>query len=111
MDPQEVAAMMEWLKPKTPKALQGFLGLTSYYRKFIHDYRKIALPLTNMLKKDSFTWTSTSERSFQDLKEAMTQAPVLALPNFAKCICGGMRCFREWFQRSFNARKVTHCFF
>ena len=36
-----------------------------------------------MLKKDSFAWTSASERAFQDLKEAMTQVPVLALPNFA----------------------------
>ena len=35
-----------------------------------------------MLKKDSFAWTSTSEKAFQDLKEAMTHVPVLALPNF-----------------------------
>ena len=82
VDPQKVATVMEWPKPKTPKALRGFLGLTGYYRKFIHDYGKIASPLTNMLKKDSFTWTSALERAFQDLKEAMTQAPVLALPNF-----------------------------
>ena len=73
---------MEWPKPKTPKALRGFLGLTGYYQKFIHDYGKIASPLTNMLKKDSFAWTFASERAFQDLKEAMTQAPMLALPNF-----------------------------
>ena len=83
MDSQKVAAIMEWPKSKTPKAFQGFLGLIGYYRKFIRDYRKIASPLTNMLKNDTFAWNSALERAFQDLKEAMTQAPVLAFPNFA----------------------------
>ena len=59
------------------------MGLIGYYRKFIRDYGKIASPLTNMLKKDSFKWTSISKKAFQDLKEAMTQALELALPNFA----------------------------
>ncbi|XP_050258944.1 uncharacterized protein LOC126703934 [Quercus robur] len=78
VDPQKVAAMMEWSKPKTPKALRGFLGLIGYYQKFIRDYGKIVLPLTNMLKKDSFTWTSTSERSFQDLKEIIQRVSEVA---------------------------------
>lgn len=64
------------------RAMRGFLGLTRYYHKFIQDYGKIAAPLTNMLKKNSFTWTPVAETAFQRLKEVMTKAPVLALPNF-----------------------------
>jgi len=72
VDPQKVVAMMDWPKPKTPRSIRGYLGLTGYYRKFIREYGRIALPLTNILKKYSFTWTPISVKTFQDLKEAMT---------------------------------------
>ena len=45
---------------------------------------KIAAPLTQMLKKNSFEWNNAAEDAFDKLKSAMTQAPVLALPNFSK---------------------------
>ena len=62
--------------------MHGFLGLTRYFRKFIKYYGKIVTPLTQMLRKCSFAWTTRAEESFQRLKEAMTKALVLALPNF-----------------------------
>ncbi|KAL8113758.1 hypothetical protein AgCh_020885 [Apium graveolens] len=83
-DAEKIEAMTQWPKPTTIRALRGFLGLTGYYRKFVHNYGLIAAPLTNMLRKNSFTWTRESMAAFEHLKRAMTTTPVLALPNFEK---------------------------
>ncbi|XP_019417272.1 PREDICTED: uncharacterized protein LOC109328313 [Lupinus angustifolius] len=82
MDKSKVQAILDWPLPKSIKKLRGFLGITGYYRRFIKSYATIAEPLTNLLKKDSFEWTESTTTAFQSLQHAITQAPVLALPNF-----------------------------
>ena len=72
--------MQNWPKPKTIKALRGFLCLIGYYRKFIQGYEKIARLLTHMLKKGCFQWNSKAEESFDSRKEVMTKA----LPDFTQ---------------------------
>ncbi|GJW66558.1 putative mitochondrial protein [Tanacetum coccineum] len=83
-DPSKITAMQNWPTPVTLKQLRGFLGLTGYYRRFIKDYASISKPLTSLLKKNSFAWNSSAQASFEALKVAMSQAPVLALPDFNK---------------------------
>jgi hypothetical protein len=84
MDKDKVQAVHDWPVPKNIKQLRGFLGLTGYYRRFIKSYAKIAAPLTDLLKKESYVWNEQAEVAFQQLKAAMTSGPVLALPNFQK---------------------------
>jgi hypothetical protein len=83
--PEKVHAVSYWPVPDNVKELRSFLGLVSYYRKFVKHFGIISMPLTELLKKDSvFVWTLDQEVAFQTLKSVLVQAPVLALPNFAK---------------------------
>lgn len=65
------------------KGVRGFLGLTSYYRRFIVNYGKIAKPLTEITKKDAFHWNLETNLAFEELKRAVTSALVLAYPDFS----------------------------
>ena len=83
-DPNKVVVMMNWHIPINIKQLRGFLGLTRYYRKFVKGYGELCRPLTQLLKKGSFNWTSSSTMAFKQLKRAISKPPILALPNFDK---------------------------
>ena len=82
-DRQKISAMLDWPMPTMITELRGFLGLTGYYRKFVRSYGLIARPLTNLLHKGQFTWTEEANKSFTELKQALTSTPTLALPNFS----------------------------
>jgi hypothetical protein len=83
-DPSKLEAMLQWTILATIKSLWGFLGLTSYYRKFIRGYGIIAALLTTLLKKNSFLWTPIATASFLKLKEAVTFPPILRLSDFSQ---------------------------
>ena len=82
MCPSKVDAILQWPTPTTVTDIRSFLGLCNYYRKFIRGFSTIASSLTDITKNDTtFTWSSKQQVSFDQLKHAITSAPVLQLPN------------------------------
>ncbi|KAL0556105.1 hypothetical protein IC582_004615 [Cucumis melo] len=82
MDEKKVEAIKNWLTPTTVKQVQAFLGLASFYRKFIQNFSSIAAPITDCLKKGAFDWGPKQQNSFNLLKESLSNIPVLKLPDF-----------------------------
>jgi reverse transcriptase-like protein len=81
-DPKKVETVQNWPIPTNLKDIQSFLGLCNYYRRFIQDYSKIAAPLTDLTHKDTpFTWTTTTQEAFEQLKHRMATTPVLCIPD------------------------------
>ncbi|UYV61731.1 hypothetical protein LAZ67_1006186 [Cordylochernes scorpioides] len=84
-----IKAVRDFPQPKKAKEVQSFLGMCSYYRKFIKDFSLIADPLTSLIRKNvQFIWTGKQEEAFQNLKKALMNPPILGHfdPNAATCI-------------------------
>ena len=81
-DPTKVEAVCDWPTPTCVKDVRSFLGLTGFYRRFIRHYSHKALALTELTKESTqWQWGEAEEQAFQQLKQALTTAPVLCLPN------------------------------
>ncbi|GBG83861.1 hypothetical protein CBR_g37658 [Chara braunii] len=77
-EPQKVVAVRDAPMPTTITQVRAFLGLASYYRRFIKGFAAIAGPLTNLLRKDQrLIWTPECDQAFSKLKAALISAPVL----------------------------------
>jgi hypothetical protein len=73
----------EYPTPQTVKQLRRFLGLMSYYRRFVQNFSHLAAPLHRLLKKDvAYEWTSEHEQAFQTLKGKLITPPILKYPDF-----------------------------
>ena len=100
-NPEKVSKVKDWPTPTTPKEVHSFIGLASYYRRFIPNFAKWAGPLHaliipasfkqkirkgEMKKSDlpEFQWTPACQEGFDQLKKALTEAPVLAYPDYSK---------------------------
>ena len=78
MNPNKTKAIEVWGEAITKKELQSFLGLVNYYRRFIRNCAKIAKPLTELTKNVPFNWSEHAQNAFEELKEKIFTAPVLA---------------------------------
>ncbi len=71
--------------PTNVTELRAFLGLASYYRRFIKDFSKVANPMFELLKKDiKFKWTQEHQEAMNHIKRKLTQAPLLQAPDWNK---------------------------
>ncbi|KAJ8364628.1 hypothetical protein SKAU_G00134590 [Synaphobranchus kaupii] len=81
-DPSKVAAVRDWPVPGNVGELRSFLGLASYYRRFVRDFATLASPLHRLTDKcRPFVWQEGQSMAFDQLRAALTEAPVLAYPD------------------------------
>jgi transposase InsO family protein len=82
MEQDKVKAIEDWPTPTGVAAVRSFLGLAGYYRRFVKDFSRIAMPLTGLLRTEvKFQWNESQQQSFLQLKQSISTAPVLALPD------------------------------
>ncbi len=81
----KIQAVSNFPVPSTVDNVSSFLGLAGYYHAFICNFSKIASPLNQLLRKGStFHWDAPQQKSFEELKHALTTTPVLQFPNYEK---------------------------
>lgn len=77
-DPSKIKAVEEWPVPTNVHDVRSFLGLCSYYRRFVEGFASIAKPLHRLTEKQTpFKWTAECRESFMKLKQALCSSPIL----------------------------------
>ncbi len=81
-DPANTDRVRTWPTPRTPTQVRSFLGLCSYYRRFVKNFAKIAAPLHRLTQKGAtFDWSLECEDAFTSLRDALTHPPIMAYPD------------------------------
>jgi len=82
-DPAKTSKVSGWPTPTTVKEVQQFLGLASYYRRFVCNFATLAKPLYKLTERGrTFQWTKECAEAFAVLKNRLTTAPILCYPNY-----------------------------
>jgi hypothetical protein len=90
VDPEKIKSIMEWPIPKNVVDIKSFMGITSYYRRFIKGFSKITYPITSLQEKGiRFTWSKKCQDKFNKLKALLTTTPILRVvdPNKDFTVC------------------------
>ena len=77
----KIKAIQDWKAPTDVKGVRSFLGLAGFYRQYVHNFAEKSVPMNALLRKGAeWSWTQECQEGFDALKDALTRAPVLALP-------------------------------
>lgn len=79
LDPDRIQPLLDCRVPKTAKGVQSFLGAVGYYSKFLPHFAKRVEPLRSSLRSEKFAWSAELERAVAEVKQAIAEAPSLAL--------------------------------
>lgn len=85
-DPRKIQVLKEWPKPTTVSELRSFLGLASFFRKFVPGFAKIAAPMSDLFKSGASidSWGALQDKAFTQVKEALTTPPCLIIFDHTK---------------------------
>jgi hypothetical protein len=84
-DPAKVEKVKNFAIPTNITELRGFIGLASYYRRFILNFATIVEPMNKLLRKNiPYKWDEKCQTAFEQLKDKLTTAPILTYPDFSK---------------------------
>jgi hypothetical protein len=84
-NPMLVEKIQKCPPPQTKRKVRSFLGLASYYRRFIKDFSQIAKPLYDLTKQNvTFCWTENCEKAYEHLRTCLTTNPIVIYPDFTK---------------------------
>jgi len=85
MEKEKVEGVLKWLMPQYVRDVRKFLGLANYYRQFVKNFAKVALPINRLTRKDEkWKWGEEQQAAFEQLKAVFTTRPVLATPDLDK---------------------------
>jgi hypothetical protein len=87
VDPVKIEAVRNWPVPKSVTDCRSFLGFVGFYRKFIKDHSKVVAPISDLTKTAQgkpFSWTPEAQMAFEQMRDLLCAAPVLALPDPSK---------------------------
>ena len=90
VDLEKIKEIEDWPVPKDVTDVRSFMGITSYYRRFIEGFSRIVNPITSLQKKGKkFDWNQKCEESFKRLKTVLTSVPILRIahPNEEFVVC------------------------
>ena len=103
--PEKLDSICDMPKPRSPKEIKQFIGLTSYYRKFVPQFSDMARLLTKLLAHDcGLIWDKQCDISFQMLQDILCSAPI-PIPLYNKAIHAVRRCQKLWWSRSTHSKK------